>query len=45
MDSLYIRFEKICTEVATLKVKSGVWGAAGALIPIIGATIVWLLMK
>jgi hypothetical protein len=35
----------IQVEIATLKVKSGVWGALGASVPILVATVIWLLTK
>jgi len=35
--------EKIRVEIATLKVKSGVWGAAGAMVPIAIIVILWIM--
>jgi len=35
----------ILVEIATLKVKSGIWGLAGSLIPTIGAVLFVLLSK
>ncbi len=43
MDSLDRGFRSISIEVATLKVKSGVWGAVGASIPLLLAFIFWML--
>lgn len=45
LGSLDEGYNKLSIDIATLKVKSGVWGAFGAMIPIIVATIVWMLMK
>ena len=37
--------QEIKVQLATLQVKSGIWGAIGALIPIVVTVIVYLLTK
>ena len=32
-------------DIATLKVKAGIWGGIGALIPIIGAVLIWAIKE
>jgi len=45
LDTNSKRFTEIEKEIARLSVKSGVWGAIGALIPILIGLIFWLLSK
>ena len=39
------KIAKVRTEIATLKVKSGVWGAIGAAVPITIAIAIWAITK
>lgn len=39
------RLTKMLVEITTLKVKAGMWGAIGALIPIISFVLIRMLMK
>ena len=43
--SLDEKVDKISIEIATLKVKSGVWGAIGGLIPFVIMLIIWVVLK
>jgi hypothetical protein len=40
---IHAQLVKVQVEIATLKVKSGVWGAAGAAIPVIIGLGIWAL--
>lgn len=42
-NDLALEISKLKVENAILKIKSGIWGAIGALIPILIAYILWLL--
>jgi len=37
--------QKILTEIATLKVKAGVWGAIAGLIPVVITIVVWWIVE
>ena len=44
-NDLALEIGKLKVENAILKIKSGIWGAIGALIPILITYILWLLTK
>jgi len=39
------KISEVKTDIATLKVKSGIWGAAGAAVPIIIGLIIWIISE
>ena len=45
MEDIKKELARINIDLATLKVKSGVWGALGALIPITIGLVIWLITK
>ena len=36
-DNLLMKVENIRSDIAVLKIKAGIWGAVGAMIPVVGA--------
>ena len=42
---LFDRNREVIVEIAQLKVKSGTWGAIGALIPIVVGLLIWLITR
>ena len=42
-DKLNKKLDKVIVDIATLKVKSGLWGLLGGTMPILIALMIWLL--